>query len=117
MRFPWPIRVTRNFDSISLVYLLHCLAGPVSDKADIFRHLKEHLEDGGTLFGATVLGKGVRHNWAGRWLMRIYNRKGIFGNLDDGAEVFLEVLKECFDDVEARVEGVVLVFAARGARV
>ena len=115
---PLPIPANQKFDSISLMYLLHCLPGSTSyNKASIFRHLKEHLTDDGTLFGATVLGKGVQHNWAGQLLMRLYNRKGIFGNLDDGAEGFLEVLKECFEDVEARVEGVVLVFAASGPRV
>ena len=69
------------------------------------------------LFGATVLGKGVEHNWAGRFLMRIYNKKGIFGNLDDGAEVFLKELKANFEDVETEVKGVVLLFVARRPRV
>ena len=48
--------------------------------------------------------------------MRLYNRKGIFGNWDDGAEEFLEVLKECFDHVDAKVEGMVLLFAVRGPK-
>lgn len=92
------------------------MPGPPAHKAAIFRHLKNNLAVGGVLFGATVLGKGVQHNWVGRWLMWIYNRKGIFGNVDDGAEVFLRELKKGFEEVEAEVVGVVLVFVARGVR-
>lgn len=31
-------------------------------------------------------GEGVRHNWLGRFLMWVYNRKGVFGNVDDTEE-------------------------------
>ena len=83
---PLLIPADQKFRSVSLMYLLHCMPGPPSRKATIFAHLKMHLAEDGVLFGATVLGKGVEHNWAGRFLMLIY-KKGVFGNLDDGAEV------------------------------
>ncbi|MCJ1276961.1 hypothetical protein MMC21_004769 [Puttea exsequens] len=111
-----PLPTFTQYSSISLMFLLHCLPGPPARKAAIFEHLKKNLTDDGVLFGSTILGKGVEHNAAGRFLMRSYNRKGVFGNVDDGAGVFLEALKENFQDVEARVEGVVLVFDARGPR-
>lgn len=111
-----PLPTRKEFGSISLMYLLHCMPGMPEEKAAIFGHLKNNLEKGGVLFGATVLGKGVEHNWAGRYLMDIYNKKGIFGNLDDGAEVFLAELKRHFEDVDAKMEGVVLLFTARGPR-
>ncbi len=108
-----PLATREKFGSISLVYLLHCLPGPPERKAAIFGHLKENLQKDGVLFGSTVLGKGVEHNWAGRILMKAYNRKGIFGNVDDSAEVFLKGLKLHFEDVDARIEGTVLLFTAR----
>ena len=109
-----PLPTNEKFGSISLMYLLHCLPGPPEKKAAIFGHLKKNLQDDGVLFGSTVLGKGVVHNWAGRILMKTYNNRGIFGNWDDSAEVFLKGLKLHFEDVDARVEGRVLLFTARG---
>jgi hypothetical protein len=47
-----------KFDSISLFYLLHCMPGPPSAKASIFRHLKNNLSPNGVLYGATILEKG-----------------------------------------------------------
>ncbi len=109
-----PLPTDEKFGSISLIYLLHCMPGPPERKAAIFGNLKNNMEEGGVLFGATVLGKGVEHNWAGRTLMNLYNKKGIFGNWDDSAEVFLKDLKIHFEDVDARMEGVVLLFTAKG---
>ena len=114
---PLLIPADQKFRSISLMYLLHCVPGPPSHKAAIFAHLKMHLAEDGVLFGATVLGKEVEHNWTGRFLMRIYNKKDIFGNLEDGAEVFLKELKANFEDVEAEVKGMMLLFVARRPRV
>lgn len=85
-------------------------------KTVVFEHLKDHLKDDGVLFGSTVLGKGVSHNWAGSVLMRLYNWNGIFGNEDDGAEGFLKALKDNFEDVDAEIVGVVLLFTAKGPK-
>ncbi|MCJ1456665.1 hypothetical protein MMC28_007027 [Mycoblastus sanguinarius] len=107
--------VQEKFDSISLMYLLHCMPGPPSRKAAIFTHLKYNLNpDNGVLFGATVLNRGVSHNFFGRYLIDVYNRKGIFGNRDDDAEGFLVALRENFEDVRAEIRGRVLMFEARG---
>ena len=111
-----PLPTREKFGSISLMYLIHCLPGPPERKAAIFGHLKGNLREDGVLFGTTVLGKGVEHNWAGRTLLGLYNRRGIFGNMDDSADVFLRELKIHFEDVDARVEGRVLLFEARGPR-
>ena len=96
------------------MYILHCLPGPPERKATVFAHLKKKLQDNGVIFGSTVLGKGVVHNWAGRSLIRIYNFAGVFGNAEDGPDVFLKELKMHFQDVDARIEGTVLLFAAKG---
>ncbi|KAF7502393.1 hypothetical protein GJ744_005859 [Endocarpon pusillum] len=101
-----------RLDSISLMYLLHCLPGPVFRKAQIFSIMKMHLEDRGTLFGATILGKDVRHNWFGQALMWAYNRVGIFDNYEDGKKDFVTALHAEFEEVEAVVVGCVLIFKA-----
>jgi len=113
-----PDAAPMKFDSISLFYLLHCIPGPPATKASIFAHLKNNLSPRGVLYGATILGrgKGIRHNWLGRFLMWIYNRNGVFGNVDDTEEDFLGALEEHFVDVEVWVVGVVLLFRAEGVK-
>ena len=103
----------QKFDSISLMYLLHCMPGPPERKAAIFDHLRTNLADGGLVFGSTILGQGVSHNLAGKTLMNAYNRKGIFGNAEDGVEIFVEALRRNFEEVEVDIMGVVLLFTAR----
>ncbi|GAQ37826.1 hypothetical protein AtubIFM55763_006765 [Aspergillus tubingensis] len=105
-----------KFDSISMMYLLHCLPPPTDHKATVFAHLKRHLTAEGTLFGATILGYGAQHNLLGRLTMRLYNWKGIFGNTDDNPEVFVKALENEFEEVETHIVGVVLLFRARKPR-
>ena len=113
---PLPLPVDEKFGSISLMYLLHCMPGPPERKGKIFGHLKERLEGEGVLFGATILGRGVEHDFLARTWMSVLNNKGIFGNRGDGTDVFLDALKENFEDVDARVEGMVLLFTAKGPK-
>ena len=101
------------FDSIGLCYLLHCLPGDMAAKAVVFDHLRAWLEPGGTLFGATILGKGIAHNAVGRALMALYNQKGIFGNRDDDLSGLEAALRARFAGVEIEMIGRVAVFAAR----
>lgn len=108
-----PVESAERYDSISLFYLLHCLSGSVQHKSQVFRNLKACLAPGGTLYGATILGQGVAHNGFGRKLMQVYNAKGIFGNREDSAQGFTQALEAMFTTVETRVEGCVLLFAAR----
>ncbi|OJJ71090.1 hypothetical protein ASPBRDRAFT_602357 [Aspergillus brasiliensis CBS 101740] len=105
-----------KFDSISLMYMLHCLPPPTDRKAAVFSHLKHHLTAEGTLFGVTVLGYGAQHNLLGRLTLRFFNWKGIFGNADDSPEAFVRVLENEFEEVETHIVGVVLLFRARKPR-
>lgn len=107
-----------KFDSMSLFYLLHCMPGPLSAKTYIFGHLTNNLSSNGVLYGATILGKGkrIRHNLLGCFLMWVYNRKGVFGNVDDTEEGIVSTLKEYFEDVKTSVVGVVLLFRAQGVK-
>lgn len=102
-----------TFDSIGLNYLLHCLPGDsILNKSVVFRNLKVLLNDGGVIFGTTILGKGVSHNLFAQQLMRTYNSKGVFGNINDTREDLETVLKENFHTYEIRIVGSVAFFVA-----
>ena len=108
----------QKFDSISLFYLLHCLPGAIDDKADaVFGLLSQHLTAGGTLYGATILGNQANHNWLGRQLMQVYNKKGIFGNQHDTLAGLQAALSRYFGKVDVQQHGKVALFSARLAEV
>lgn len=103
----------RKFDSISLFYLLHCLPGRMEEKAPlVFATLANHLSTTGVLYGATILGDEVNHNWLGRRLMKLYNRKGIFGNADDTLASLQAALTGRFSKVAVWRHGKVALFRA-----
>ena len=102
-----------RFDSASLVYLFHCLPGSLPDKAVALDHLLPLVNPGGVLFGATILGKGTRPNWAARKLMAVYNKKGIFDNFNDGLTDLTRALESRLTQVEIRMHGCVALFSGR----
>lgn len=104
------------FASVSMNYLLHCLPGDLAAKAPAVRHAAAQLRPGGSLFGATILGAGVRHNAFGRALMGVYNARGIFSNRRDSVEALQAVLAPELEDVEIQVIGRVALFAGRKPR-
>src|SRR4029450_12903336 len=53
---------TTRFASVGLNGVLHCLPASSETKAAIFGNLKPVLEDGGVVFGSTILGSGVEHS-------------------------------------------------------
>ena len=103
-----------GFDSIALNYLLHCLPGTILSKGTVFNNLKPLLNSqGGVIFGTTILGEGVEQNFLAHTLMRIYNEKGIFGNVNDNASDLERVLKANFADYSIRIIGCVAFFVGR----
>ncbi|OIW22982.1 methyltransferase [Coniochaeta ligniaria NRRL 30616] len=102
-----------KFDAISCMFLLHCVPGPPARKAQGLQRLAPLLKDDGVLFGTTILGKGVQHNFFGNFLMTAYNKAGSFQNWDDDAESIVQPLRESFADVKFEVVGTVLLFEAR----
>lgn len=105
----------QRYDSISLFYLLHCLPGDMTDKAEVFANLKPCLKDKGVLFGATILGDSADHNRFGRKLMDIYNKKGIFGNRADSVAGLRLALEQHFVQVSIEVVGKVALLSGRSA--
>lgn len=103
-----------RFDSIGANFLFHCLPGGLEWKAaTVASNLRPYLVSGGVLFGSTILGRGVAHNLFGRRLMRLYNRKGIFSNVEDDQRGLEQGLASELTDVEIEVFGAVALFAGR----
>jgi SAM-dependent methyltransferase len=102
-----------HFDSIGLSFLFHCLPAGGAGKWRALDYLGPKLAPGGTLFGSTILGRSaplLRQ----RWLMRVYNRSGIFDNSADDIGVLEHELGSRFDHVQIEREGVVALFAVSG---
>jgi Methyltransferase domain len=103
-----------RFDSIGANFLFHCLPGGLEWKAaTVVSNLRPYLASGGVLFGSTILGRGVPHNLLGRRLMRLYNRKGIFSNVEDDEPELEQGLTSELTEVEIEVVGAVALFAGR----
>ncbi len=100
-------------DSIGLTYVLHCLPGRMLEKLGVVDHLRPLLSGRGVLFGATILGRGIAPNAAARALLGLYNRKGVFNNLDDDITALSDGLKARFDRVVVETQGCVALFEAR----
>ena len=110
---PLPLGDDR-FESAAANYLLHCLPGPIESKAAaLAENVRPFLAPGGALFGATILGRGVAHNWIGRRLMKVYNAKGIFSNAEDDEQGLERGLATAFTNVEIQVVGTVALFVAK----
>jgi SAM-dependent methyltransferase len=103
-----------SFDSMALNFLFHCLPGDLGWKAaTVAANLRPSLAPGGVLFGSTILGRDVSHNFLGRRLMRLYNRKGIFSNTEDDRRGLEQGLASQLSNVEVEVVGAVALFAGR----
>jgi ubiquinone/menaquinone biosynthesis C-methylase UbiE len=104
---------TAPFASIGMNYLLHCLAGTIADKGAVFAHLARWLAPNGVIFGTTILGQGVQHSLLARRLLRVYNRRGIFGNATDSLEGLSNLLRAHCQSASVRVVGSVAFFVGR----
>ncbi|HVY31406.1 MAG TPA: class I SAM-dependent methyltransferase [Polyangiaceae bacterium] len=104
----------QHFESIGLSFLLHCLPASVSGpgKWRCFDYLKPKLKPGGVLFGSTILGQPEPALRRQRWLMGVYNRKGIFGNARDDRATLERELQSRFRHVDISTRGVVALFSA-----
>lgn len=105
-----------KFDSISMFYLLHCLPGNMAEKEIVIKNAQMALTNSGVLYGATILGDGVKHNGFGKRLMSIYNSKGIFSNKNDSEKHLRKILSEHFESSEITIIGTVALFSASGKK-
>jgi hypothetical protein len=100
----------KDFNSIGLNYVLHCLPGTMAGKGIVFEHLKACLSTDGVFFGSTILGQGVQHNALGQFLMKTYNKKGIFSNDQDNRADLEDHLKKYFRKYTLEITGCVACF-------
>lgn len=110
---PMPQGLPR-FGSIGAANFLHCLPGNMASKEAVFRNLKPLLNEGGVLFGTTVLGKGVDAGPLYRWINGVYNRASIFSNLEDGPAELERALRNSFSTWTLDVVGSMALFTGRG---
>ena len=97
-------------ESIGLTYVLHCLPGHMAEKLKAIDHLQPVMSKDTVLFGATILGREIEPNAAARSLLRLYNAKGVFNNLDDDLPTLTDGLKSRFGKVEIDTIGCVALF-------
>jgi SAM-dependent methyltransferase len=109
---PLPLAVD-SFDSIGINYVIHVLPGNMTDKAIVFQHLKTLLVPGGTLFGATILGKDIHHNLLAQRFTQIYNQKHIFSNLTDSLKHLDTAIATHFQNYTLHTIGCVALFTAK----
>lgn len=108
-----PIEFSEDpFTSLALCNMLHCLPGDMWAQEKVLNHLSTLLEDGGVLFGTTVLNTDVKHNWIGRRFLKRFNEKGVLDNLRDNRKDLEGVLSKCFARSEVEVVGRTALFVA-----
>lgn len=107
-----PLPVTGPFDSVGLSMVLHCLPGPMERKAPAIENIARVMAPDGVLFGATVLGRSAPHTRLGRAVLRAFNRRGAFGNLDDTEAGLRDILGRSFRSVEVKTHGGIATFVA-----
>jgi ubiquinone/menaquinone biosynthesis C-methylase UbiE len=77
-----PIQLDDCFDSISLNFVMHCVAGDFNQKGVAFEYLKPLLKPQGVLFGTTII-KDERTPLHARGLLTAFNAIGLFNNAHD----------------------------------
>jgi SAM-dependent methyltransferase len=100
-----------TFDSIGINYVLHCLPATIAEKEAVIARLATHLNDGGVLFGTTVLGKDIERNRAAVALMRFYNNKKLFTNVEDSPSAIEQIFARNFSKHHIHIHGCVAFFA------
>jgi ubiquinone/menaquinone biosynthesis C-methylase UbiE len=111
-----PLPVDGPFDSAALSFVLHCLRGPMTNKATAVRNIADVLTPDGVLFGGTVLGSEASHTRPARAFLWAVNKKGDFDNLEDTVDGLHGMLDATFRDVEIEVTGSSALFSATGPR-
>lgn len=105
--------INDQYDSIGVNYLLHCLPGTLDQKKIALENLSKKLSPNSTLFGSTILGDSAKHNFLGKYLISLYDRKKIFCNRQDSAKELKNVLQQIFREVHVEVIGAVALFTAK----
>ena len=111
-----PLPLETRYDSAALSFVLHCLRGPMSNKATAIRNIADVLAPDAVLFGGTVLGSQESHTRPARAFLWAFNKQGGFDNRDDTIEGLHEILDASFRHVEIERGGSAALFSATGPR-
>jgi ubiquinone/menaquinone biosynthesis C-methylase UbiE len=111
-----PLPVEGEYDSAALSFVLHCLRGPMSNKATAVRNIADVLTPDGVLFGGTVLGTREPHTRSARAFLWVFNKEGGFDNREDTAEGLRAILDASFRRVEIERSGSIALFSASDPR-
>lgn len=79
-------------------------------KGVVFSHLKPLLNDGGVVFGTTILGTGVQHGRWARKALKGNNEIGLFNNINDSLLDLESVLHVHFRTYSTHTVGSVAFF-------
>lgn len=102
-----------KFDSIGINYVMHCIPGSFSEKGLVFKHLKALLNEGGVLFGSSLMFNHKDQGLFSKFVMRLLNIMGIFNNSEDTSEALEIALRAHFNDVQIVKIGSATLFSAR----
>ena len=112
-----PLPLDGPFDSAALAHVIHCLPGPMPEKARAIEHIAAVLTDDGVLFGGTVLGLSAEHTRAARMFLRLVNLRGTFDNRYDDVDGLRAILEASFHEVAVDTQtGSVAYFVAAHPR-
>jgi SAM-dependent methyltransferase len=111
-----PLPIEGPFDSAAVNGVIHCLPGPIANKATAIANVATVLTPDGVLFGSSLLGVSGRHSWLGRTILLANNRRGTFSNLGDTEDGLREILGASFERVELETVGTMAIFAAMDPR-
>jgi SAM-dependent methyltransferase len=111
-----PLPMPGPFNSAALSLVLHCLPGPMERKALAIANVARVLAPDGVLFGASVLGRSAPHTRLGRAFLWAFNRRGVFGNIDDTEAGLRDILERSFRGVTLETVAGTAIFVAEEPR-
>ncbi len=103
----------RNFDSIALTNLLHCLPGTMKMKGIVFENVRSLLNPGRVVFGSTILWNGVDNSFLAKYFIDVNNAKGVMTNKQDDLDSLKQNLEQYFSESYVKTIGSMALFWAR----
>jgi hypothetical protein len=101
-----------KFDSIGFNNVIHCLPGTIPNKIRALTNLKSLMNEGGILFGSTILGKDVKPNYLAQMTLSLYNSRRIFNSQDNLSDL-KDALESNFSSYTVQLIGCSALFTAR----
>ncbi|MFM7085184.1 MAG: class I SAM-dependent methyltransferase [Hyphomicrobium sp.] len=106
----YDLPLVKNYSSVSMCYLLHCLSGGIKIKSQVFDRVSTVLKDGGRVFGATIVPDHKELNYVARPVLKLYNKIGIFSNIEDTMEDLKIEFEKRFSNSQLQRVGSVVLF-------